>query len=411
MRFRGRHILLSGIASSVAIFSWTWGCSRPPPTLAEVCRLAQAGRFAEARARGRDLLREQPNDSQALLVMAELALAPQSPDPQQALGLLERIHVDSPALRAWVLIDQGNAFDQLGRPDRSAACWRQALRVDPGAQEAARRLFDLLTLQGRRREARALGLSRLERQSDALDQARWLLRLARLDVDPPDPRIVIERFEGTIQANTADLPTRLAHGLALTIVGRRQDGLAMLREAAERHPRDANAWDALLTGLDVALEEIELDAWVARLPTELRADPRFAKHLGRVEQHAGRWSNAAAAYRRAWEFEPDNMVGYRLRRALAFAGDATEAARFDQIVLDYRDAFKRVLGLLDSVEAPLQGGQIPSADLALGMAMLRERMGRRDDGRAWRALGLGQAQIKGVRSRPAATRTRPGRPL
>jgi tetratricopeptide (TPR) repeat protein len=373
-------LLAAGIAALVG------ESLRPRPTLDEVCALADARRFDEAEVRGEAYLRLFPDDARALLVMAELAMASPSPDPHRALGRLGRIHADSPGLAAWVLIDQGNAYDLLSRHDRAEACWKEALRRDPSAGEAGRRLLDLFTLQGRSDDARALALDRLERQPDPLERARRLVRLARLDVDPPDPWMVIRRFEPAVSGWSADLPTTLACGLALTSVSRAQDGLPMLRRAVEQHPDEPAAWDALLTALDLAGQETELAGLLARRPGGLRSDPRFAGHEGRAEQEAGHWPEAARAYRRAWEYRPDNTVGYRLRRALVLSGQAAEAERFGRLVLDYREAYKQVRGLLEPADSALEEGRVPPAELSRRMAGLRERMGRMDEARAWRLL-------------------------
>jgi tetratricopeptide (TPR) repeat protein len=391
----------------VGISSLVGSSLRPRPTLDEVCDLARAQRFDEAEARGEDYLRTCPEDSRALLVMAEVALSRPAPAPDRALDRLARIRPDTPELAAWVLVDRGRAFDLLGRHDRSEACWKEALKLDPSAWEAGRRWLDLLTLQGRSREARTVALGRLERETDPRECARLLLRLARLDVDPPDPWMVIGRFEPAVRRGIADLPTALACGLALTSVSRAQDGLPILHRTVQQHPDEPAAWDALMTGLDLAGMPTELEGLFARLPGELRADPRFAKHQGRVEQEARRWSEAARAYRRAWEFQPDNTVGYRLRRALSLAGEADEWGRFDRLVLDYREAFKQVRGLLDPAEAALQDGRSPPAELSRRMAELRERMGRQDEARAWRLMSARGASASPHRSWPSGSPNSP----
>src|SRR5262249_15380912 len=158
----------------------------------------------------------------ALLVMAELALTSPSPDAQLALERLGRIRADSPTMAAWGLVDQGNAFDVLPRPDRSEAGWGGALRRAPSLRAAGRRLLDFFPLPGRSAEARSLALGQLDRESDPQDRARLLLRLARLEVDPPDPWLIINRFEPAVRHHTADLPTMLACGQALAWVSRSQ---------------------------------------------------------------------------------------------------------------------------------------------------------------------------------------------
>jgi tetratricopeptide (TPR) repeat protein len=270
--------------------------------------------------------------------------------------------------------------------DRSEACWNEAMQRDPTVREACRRLLDLYTLQGRPAEARRLVLGHLDREPDPREQVRLLLRLGRLDVDPPEPWLIINRFEPAIRQGTADLPTTLACGLALTAVSRSQEGLPMLRQAVQCHPEDPAAWDALMTGLELASQDAELVEIFHRLPENSRVDPRFAKHQGRLDQEAGRWSQAARAYRRAWEFDPDHTIGYRLRRALDFAGQPAEAQRFDRCIVDFRAAFQQVRVLIDQAHAALQEGQPLPSELPRRMADFRAQMGRMDEARAWRRL-------------------------
>jgi predicted Zn-dependent protease len=372
--------LAAGIALVVG------GALRPQPNLDEVCALAEAHRFDQAEARGAAYLRQFPDDPQALLVMAELALSRPAPEPQRALERLQRVRTGTPALAAWVLVNQGNAYWLLSRFDRSEVCWKEARERDPTVHEAGRRLLDLYTLQGRPAEARRLALGQFDREPDPRERLRLLLRLGRLDVDPLDPWLIINRFEPAIRRQAADLPTTLACGLALTSVSRSQDGLPLLRQAVQRHPADPAAWDALMTGLELARQDAELVEIFHRLPEDLRTDPRFAKHQGRLDQAAGRWSQAARAYRRAWDLEPEHTVGYRLRRALEFAGQPAEARCFDQLFLDYRAAYQQVRVLVDQAHAALGDGQPLPPELAPRMADLRERMGRPDEANAWRRL-------------------------
>ncbi len=117
----------------------------------------------------------------------------------------------------------------------------------------------------------------------------------------------------------------------------------MLRDALERHPDSAEAWDGWLTGLDEGYQPDLLAREFARLPKSLAADPRFAKHEGNVAQEARDWPRAVKAYRRAYAFEPFNgVVLYRLRMALRAAGETAELERVDQLLTVYRNAFKQM---------------------------------------------------------------------
>jgi tetratricopeptide (TPR) repeat protein len=361
---------------------------RPRPTFEEVCSLAQSGRLEEAEARGEAYLRVSPGDSRALLVMAELALAQPSPDPEKALRRLERIHPDSHSMAAWVRIDCGKAHHLLSRHDRAEACWKEALRLDPFALEAGRRLLDLYTMQGRTAEARELALRQFEHEGDPRERRRLLVRLARIEVDPPEPWSVVNRFEGEVRRGTADLPTTLAYGLALAYVSRGQEAAGILKQALDRNPDDPRAWDGLMTAQEISHQEPELAESFARLPEAMTADPRFARHRGWVEQQAGRWAEAARAYRCAWEYDPDPIVGYRLRRALRFAGQIDEADRYDRIVLDCREAYKQLRAALKTAEPLGAEADDRSPEFCERMAALRGRMRRHDEARAWRRLAL-----------------------
>jgi tetratricopeptide (TPR) repeat protein len=386
-----RHILL-GLATlippALGIFLVLAGSLRPRPTADEVCALAQANRFDDAVARGTDYLRLAPDDSRVLLVMAEVALARPETDPRQALAWLDRIRSSSGSLTAWALLDKGKAFYVLSRYDRAEACWKDALRHDPSVVEAGRRLLDLFILQGRFTDASSVILPQLKHEPDPRDRLVLLLKLVQLEVDPPEPWSIVNQFQPVVRANPVDLPTSVACGLALVSVSRSDEGLLILRKALESNPDAPTAWDALLTGLEMSYRSDEWAAVWSRLPQTLAADPRFAQHLGRLHQETGRWSDAARAYRRAWEYAPDNIVGYRLRRALFFAGQTEETALWDRLVLDYRNAFKQARVIADQVDTALKEGRMPDPHLCQLMVSLRERMGRADEARAWQQFEL-----------------------
>ena len=396
MRCGLRHVLLT-LATLVPLgmggfFIWD-GTSQPQPTLDEVCALAQASRFDEAQARGTDYLRHFPTDSRAFLVMAEVALARPSPEPYRALEWLDRIHPDSHSLAAWVLLNQGNAHYLLSRYIRSEECWKEALRQDSSVLQAGRRLLDLFLLQRRFTDASGLALTQIKLESDPRDRVLLLVKLVQFEVDPPEPWSIVNQLKPAVRSDPVDLPTSVACGLALVSVSRSEEGLSILRRALDCNPDAPTAWDALLTGLELANQSDALADVSSRLPHTLAADPRFAKHLGRLHQDKRRWSEAALAYRRAWDYEPDNTVGYRLRRALFFAGQTEEATRWDQIVLDYRNAFKKARGIVDQINAALREGRMPDPGLCQLAASVRERMGRVEEALAWQKLAIQKVPV------------------
>src|SRR5262249_19005393 len=79
---------------------------------------------------------------------------------------------------------------------------------------------------------------------------------------------------------------------------------------------NADAWDALLLGLDESGQFDELATSLARLPAMLAADSRFARYQGTVARDRRDWPAAATAYLRAWQADPsDPQVLHRLCQA------------------------------------------------------------------------------------------------
>jgi tetratricopeptide (TPR) repeat protein len=365
--------------------------SRPVPTLEQVTDLARSGRFDEAEAAGSEYLRAFPLDPDIRLVLAEICLSRPGPNPRKALDHLERIPRGTTRLDAWVLVNKGNAYHLQARFDEAERCWSEALRREPSMLEAARRLLDLFGLQGRLEEAHDLVYRQVEQGLDVREQLNLLLRLTRLDVDPPDPWLIVNTFESPVKSGTADLPTTLACGSALMTVSRSHEGLPMLRQATLRHPESAQCWDALLSGLEVAAQRQDVADALSSIPPNLADDVRIARHRGWMEQEAGRWSQAAVFYQRAWLHQRDNAVGYRLRRVLGLAGRAQEAKRVDIEVLDYRDAYKQAGAAIDEASNLLKAGQPIPREFPALMADLRRRMGREREASAWEGLVLSPA--------------------
>jgi tetratricopeptide (TPR) repeat protein len=167
------------------------------------------------------------------------------------------------------------------------------------------------------------------------------------------------------------------------------EGIAVLRDALERHPDSAEAWDGWLTGLDEGYQPELLTREFARLPKNLAADLRFAKHEGTVAQGAGDWPRAVNAYRRAYAFEPFNgVVLYRLRMALRATGDTAQLHRADQLLADYHNAFRQMRPIYEEAIAIKTLGLEPHTEFYHRLAALREQIGRFDEARAWHRLVL-----------------------
>ena len=250
-------------------------------------------------------------------------------------------------------------------------------------------MIDLLDFEARAEEAHRLGMRLFEVEPDPRDRVRFLLEMARLDLDRVAPGSVVQVFEPAWRQHPEHLPLALAVGLALVHNSQSAEGIEVLRDALQRHPDSAEAWDGWLTGLDEGYQPDRLRREFARLPKSLAADPRFAKHEGNVAQGAGDWPRAVEAYRRASAFEPFNgVVLYRLRMALRAADETAELHRVDRLLTVYQDAFKRLRPVYGEAFAIKTLGLEPRTELYHRLAELREQMGRFDEARAWHRLVL-----------------------
>jgi tetratricopeptide (TPR) repeat protein len=309
--------------------------------------------------------------------------------PQLALGHLGRIRACTPKEAAVVRFSVGKAHYQQKRYDLAETCWKEALELDPAVPEAGWALIDLLDFEARGEEAHRLGMRLFEVEPDPRDRVRLLLEMSRLDIDRVAPGSQVQVFEPVWRQHPSYLPLALAVGLALVHNSQSAEGIEVLRDALQRHPDSAEAWDGWFTGLNEGFQPDLLSREFARLPKRLAADPRFAKHEGTVAQGARDWPRAVRAYRRAYAFEPFNgVVLYRLRMALQAAGETVELDRIDQLLAVYRNAFLQIRPVYAEAFAIKTLGLEPRTELYQRLAGLREQMGRFDEARGWHRLVL-----------------------
>jgi tetratricopeptide (TPR) repeat protein len=393
MTVRPRDVLLALLCCSPLVAGLVLAgrtLFQPTPSFHEISELARAGRFDEAQARVSAYLRDRPESSAARLMMAELALNRPDPQPELALELLRHVKAERPADQAQVRLDEGKAYYFLNRYADAERAWLDALRLRPDIPEAGFALINkLYDVQGRRADARRLALKLHETEPDPQDRVRLLLELVRQDAQPIDPSSLVLRFQPVVERDPSDLHSTLALGLALIHASRPEPGLKYLRKAAADHPDDPHVWDAWLTGLADANRVDELAQALDRLPEPLRADPRFAKHRGRVAQEKHDWKAAETAYRRALDAEPDNFeVLYRLSQTLRTSGQTAEAELVEERVRKFKAAKEGIVALHDEAAANKELGVTPMPDLYRRLGDLRAQMGQHEEARAWYRLVL-----------------------
>jgi tetratricopeptide (TPR) repeat protein len=366
-----------------------WREIQPSPDLGVICALAREGQFDRAQELMARYLEAFPGSDRGHLLMAQFAMDRPDVQPLLALDHLGRIRTSSPREAAVVRFSVGKAHYQEKRYDLAETCWSEALALDPTVPEAGWALIDLLDFEGRTEEAHRLGMRLFEVEPDPRDRVRLLLEMSRLDIDRVAPGSAVQVFEPVWRQHPAYLPLALAVGLALVHNSQCAEGIEVLRDALQRHPDSAEAWDGWLTGLDESYQPDRLRQEFARLPRRLAADPRFARHEGTMARGAGDWPRAVEAYRRAHAFEPFNgVVLYQLRMALRAAGETAELHRADQLLTVYRNAFKQMRPVYVEARAIRTLGLEPHPQLYHRLAELREQMGRFDEARAWHRLVL-----------------------
>jgi tetratricopeptide (TPR) repeat protein len=369
-----------------------WHALQAPPDFGAICALARDGRFDRAQELTARYLRAFPGDNRARLLMAQIAMDRPDAQPQFALDHLRRLRTSTAREAAVVRFSVGKAHYQQKRYDLAETCWKDAIELDPTVPEAGWALIDLLDFEARTEEAHRLGMRLFEVEPDPRDRARLLLEMSRLDIDNVAPGSLVQVFEPVWRQHPGYLPLALAVGLALVRNSQSPDGIEVLRDALQRHPDSAEAWDGWLTGLDEGYQPDLLRREFARLPESLAADPRFAKHEGNVAHAAGDWRRAVNAYRRAYAFEPFNaVVLHRLWLALRAAGESADLNRADQLLAAYRNAFKQMRPVYVEAFAIKTLGLEPRPALYHRLARLREEMGRFDEARAWHRLVLRDA--------------------
>jgi tetratricopeptide (TPR) repeat protein len=369
-----------------------WPGFQAPPDLGTICALARERQFDRAQELMARYLQAFPGDDRAHLLMAQFAMDRPDAQPRFALEHLGRIRTRTRKEAALVRFSVGKAHYQQKRYDFAETCWKEAIELDPTVPEAGWALIDLLDFEGRVEEAHRLGMRLFQVEPDPRDRVRLLLEMSRLDIDQVAPGSTVQVFGPVWRQHPEYLPVALAVGLALVHNSQPAEGIEVLRDALERHPDSAEAWDGWLTGLDESHQPEQLAREFARLPRSRAADPRFAKHEGKVAQVARDWPRAVKAYRRAYDFEPFNgPVLYRLRMALRAAGETAELERADRLLTAYRNGFLQMRPVYVEASAIKTLGLEPRTELYHRLAALREQMGRFDEARAWHRLVLRDA--------------------
>ncbi len=352
-------------------------------------RLLAEQRYEEVEERLRAVLGDRPDDPQANMLMAQVALARNDQKPEFALRHLDKIKPRNRAIQAIVQLNRGKAYSALGRYPDAEQSWLEALRLDPLVPEAGWALLGLYYVQGRRDDAHRLAMKLHESEPDPHDRAQLLLELLRQDAKSLVLETLIPILRPVVQNHPEDKHSAIALARALIASSQPEEGLLTLHTVLERYPDDPLCWEALLSGLDESFRYDELEQALVKTPAQLTADSRFAKYRGALAQSKSHWDEAIRAYRQALDAEPyDKRVLYRLCQSLRAGGQPVEADRMEPRRRWIDSAHETALKLYEEANTASTLGTAPHPDLYHRLADLRERMGRPDEAAAWHRLVL-----------------------
>ncbi len=249
-------------------------------------RLLAEGRFKEVEKRLETILDARPDDPQANMLMAQVALARDDQKPELALRHLNKVKLPGRATRAIVQLNRGKAYSALGRYPEAEQAWFEALRIDPLVPEAGWALLGLYYVQGRHYDAHRLAMKLQESEPDPHDRAQLLLELLRQDAKSLVLETLIPILRPIVQNHPEDKHSAIALARALISSSQPDEGLLTLRTVLERFPADPLCWEAFFSGLDESFRYDDLELALAKLPPQLTADLRFEKYRG-VLRRAG----------------------------------------------------------------------------------------------------------------------------
>ena len=261
----------------------------PSPTaLAHAHAHLRAGRTHDAASLYEQILRETPDQADALTALGHLAL--QQGNVPRAETLLARALAAQPHV-ALAHLNHGLALRRLGRTAAALAAFTRAQELAPDLADARQQKGNLLKSLGRHAEA-----------------AAELAEAVRLAPDNPAAWLNL--------------------GVALLEGGARSDAIAAFQHATTLDPRRIEAHNILGHALFTAGRTGEAEAAFA---AALRLNPAYPpthNNLGRLCRAAGRLTEAIAHYRTALSSQPNASTHSNLLFLLNFLPDLSPTEIF-----------------------------------------------------------------------------------
>ncbi len=291
-----------------------------PKLLATAVQFHQAGKLAEAEAIYRQILKENPNQIDALHLLG--VICGQSGREIEGISLIQTAIAIGPA-RAAHHSNLGNILRQVGKIEPAIASFQRAVAMDPNHSNAWNNLGNALRDNRQFDQAIAAYERSLALKPDVAEVLSNLgitLRMAgRLDES-----ITAHRRAIALAPQSSEAHNNL--GVALRDQNCWSESLTAHQRAVDLNPRSVSA----LSNLGAALRKAgEIDPAIQTLHRALEIDPRHAdsyNNLASALIDLGNFQEAAAACRKAIAFDPHHADAHgNLGIALAYEGEVDAA--------------------------------------------------------------------------------------
>ena len=282
-------------------------CAQTPQRdvlVAEAAALIQRGSWEEAVGILHGVVRESPEDADALLLLGSaLSMVPRRAAAADALLRAIELRPDHAPSHATA----GAAFARLGEREAATRVFERALALDPSLGDAHLNLALILAGDDEFERAAEHMAKALELEGDPARLARLHFLNGKLFAERDRIADAVREFERSLALDQRNGETHLALGLALKSLLREDDAYPLFLKAAELAPT----------------------SWEARY------------QLGLELQRRREIAAAADRFLEAYALRPgDQSIVYNLARALHQAGRREESAR-------YRAELKRMTAAAD----------------------------------------------------------------
>jgi tetratricopeptide (TPR) repeat protein len=311
----GRWILLLAL---VGLNSWWfWRENRPLVGLDTLAQWVEQHRDREAEPALRQRLARSPHDGEARILLARLLA--QRDEMLACARELHQVPFWWPDKARWLVMEAG-AFKKVDRMSDAEAAWKAVVEDDPLhpvepklLTVATRDLLELYAFEGRFDDATRLIWGTYDRIDDTDERARLLSMRLRTELERIMPAVAAARLEKFLAADPQDWEARrgLAGAkLALNLLAEARD---LLETCLRERPADPRGWADFLELLHTAGDLDGLRQAVAGLPAAVAEHPAILTHRARLLERDRRWPEAAELYNRLLQARPfERETYYRL---------------------------------------------------------------------------------------------------